>query len=69
VRLTANEWNPQSSKDDDHELGCAVWVKARVGIRGLDLTQRARNHQQPMWIQSHEPDPMEGRQDGTRAVG
>src|SRR5258708_7182469 len=59
MRLTANERNLQPSKDSDQELGCPVRLKARVGIRGLNLTQRARNYQQPMWIPSHEPESLE----------
>lgn len=55
VRLAADERHLQTREGRDGELRHPIGIKVRMGVTGLHLAQRARDHQQPMRIVSHQP--------------
>src|SRR5271169_5982747 len=59
VRLAANEWHLQSSKHGNQKLGRPIGIDTRMGIRRFDLTQCARDYQQPMRIAGHEAEAVD----------
>src|SRR5215510_7565086 len=58
VGLTAQEWNPESGQHSNQRLRDSIRIAASTSIGRLYFAQGGSNHQELMWVATHETKPI-----------